>query len=97
MPIKIKPSITIKTDEPKMYLISILSDNYISSDFCLRALVGVFHKSIEQANAITHEIKSNGEGICGAYIFEIAETKAVIVEKQAKREGFSIRCLIEEV
>jgi len=60
-------------------------------------LTDVFHKNLEDAQAIAHEIVTNAEGFCGGYILEIAETKAEIVEEQAKKEGFSLSCLVEEV
>jgi len=83
--------------EIKMYFVSILYDKYISWEFCLYILMDVFHKDLEQAKTITDVILSDGEAICGMYTFEIADTKATIVEQKANKEGFSLRCLIEEV
>lgn len=83
--------------KPKLYFVSIFYDKYISWEFSVRILMSVFHKSQEQAEAITENILTDGEGLCGAYMFEIAESKANIVEEQAKKEGFSLWCLIEEV
>ena len=103
MPITIKKPITLKSylkiqiDTPKMYLVSILNDKHVSWEFCMRMLREVFHKDLEDAKAIAHEIVTNGEGFCGGYMFEIAQTKAEFVEEQAKKEGFSLTCLIEEV
>jgi ATP-dependent Clp protease adaptor protein ClpS len=103
MPITIKMPITLKSylkmqiDTPKMYLISIINDKYVSWEFCMRMLTDVFHKNLEEAKAIAHEIVTNGEGFCGGYILEIAETKAELVEAQAKKEGFTLTCLVEEV
>lgn len=103
MPITIKMPITLKSylkmhvDTPKMYLVSILNDNYVSWEFCMRILMDVFHKNLEDAKAIAHEIVTNGEGFCGGYMLEIAETKAELVEEQAKKEGFTLVCLVEEV
>ncbi len=103
MPITIKMPITLKSylkmqiDTPKMYLISIINDNYVSWEFCMRILMSVFHKNLEEAKAIAHEIVTNGEGFCGGYILEIAETKSELVEAQAKKEGFTLTCLVEEV
>ncbi len=103
MPITIKMPITLKSylkmqiDTPKMYLISIINDNYVSWEFCMRILMSVFHKNLEEAKAIAHEIVTNGEGFCGGYILEIAETKSELVEEQAKKEGFTLTCLVEEV
>jgi ATP-dependent Clp protease adaptor protein ClpS len=96
-------AITIQTnffpplDKPKTYLVYILYDKYISWEFSMKILMNVFHKSREQAEAITDDILTDGEGLCGAYIFDIAETKAKTVEELAKKEGFSLWCLVEEV
>ena len=97
MPIEIKPHLNIKLNKPKMYLVSILSDKHVSWQFCMVILTTIFHKTDEEALSITEEIQTNGEGFCGVYVFEIAETKAVTVEELAHKEGFSVNCLIEEV
>ncbi|WP_309497956.1 ATP-dependent Clp protease adaptor ClpS [Sulfurovum sp.] len=103
MPIKIKLPITLKSylniqfDKPTMYFVSILNDGYVSWEFCMRMLTTVFHKDQDDAEAIAHEIVTNGEGFCGGFMLEIAETKAELVETQAKKEGFKLTCLVEEV
>jgi ATP-dependent Clp protease adaptor protein ClpS len=97
MPITIRPYLDMQFDKPKTYLVSILYDKYVSWEFCVRVLRTIFYKSREDAEAIAHEIVTNGEGFCGGYILEIAETKAEIVEELAKKEGFSLYCLVEEV
>ena len=103
MPITIKQPKTLKSylkiqfDKPEIYLVSIINDNYVSWEFCMRMLMEVFHKNLEDAKAIAHEIVTNGEGFCGGYMLEIAETKAEFVEAQAKKEGFTLICLVEEV
>lgn len=103
MPITIKQPMTLKSylkiqfDEPEIYLVSIINDKYVSWEFCMKILMDVFHKNLEDAQAIAHEIVTNGEGFCGGYMLEIAETKAELVETQAKEEGFSLVCLVEEV
>jgi len=99
MPVTIeKPfRIQIKKAETKMYLVSILYDKYVSWEFCVYILNEVFHKELDKAKAIADVIVSDGEAICGLYTFEVADTKANIVEDKANKEGFSLRCLIEEV
>jgi ATP-dependent Clp protease adapter protein ClpS len=57
----------------------------------------IFHMSMEDAQTVAHEIVTNGEGFCGGYMLEIAQTKAAQVEHEAKEEGFSLFCLVEEV
>ncbi len=103
MPITIKKPKTLKAylktefDAPKVCLVSIINDKHVSWEFCMRMLKEVFHKDQEEAEAIAHEIVTNGEGFCGGYMFEIAQTKAEMIEEKAKKEGFSLVCLIEEV
>jgi ATP-dependent Clp protease adaptor protein ClpS len=83
-------------DEPKLYLVYMLNDDYTTWDFCIRIITTVFHKTIEEADKITREIHTKGKGLCGIYTYEIAETKAKTVEHQARREGFPMRCSVEE-
>jgi len=97
MAIKIQTNYFPALNKPKMYLVYIIYDKYISWEFSVRVLKEVFYKGQEQAEAITNEILTDGEGLCGAYMFEIAESKAEIVEALAKKEGFSLQCLVEEV
>lgn len=86
-----------RSTKPKMYLLYIVNEKHVSWDFCMRILMNIFHKNVEDAHNITNEILINGEGLCGVFMFEIAETKAETVEEQAKKEGFTLQCLIEEV
>lgn len=97
MAIKIRTNFFPPLDKPKMYFVYILYDKHISWNFSMRILMRVFHKNRETAEAITDEILTEGEGLCGVYMFDIAETKAKLVEEQAKKEGLSMWCLIEEV
>jgi ATP-dependent Clp protease adaptor protein ClpS len=82
--------------EPKMYRVYMLNDDYTTWDFCLRIITSVFHKTLEEADDITQEIHTKGRGHCGTYTYEIAETKASIVQQQARKEGFPMKCAIEE-
>lgn len=92
-----RPNYFSLSSKPKTYLVYMVNEKYVSWDFCMRILMNIFHKNIEDAHTITNEILINGEGLCGAYMFEVAETKAETVEEQAKKEGFTLQCLIEEV
>ncbi len=89
----------IKQDlkQPKLYRVYMLNDDYTTWEFCLRIITSVFQKTLEEADAITQEIHTKGKGLCGIYTYEIAETKAAIVQYKAREEGFPMRCLLEEV
>lgn len=97
MSIKIQTNYFSQIDKPKMYLVYIIYDKHVSWEFCMRVMTTIFHRTQEDALIITDNILNEGEGLCGAYLYEIAETKAEKVEKLAKDEGFTMSCLVEEV
>ena len=96
MAIEVETRELIRVDEPKMYLVYMLNDDYTTWDFCLRIIMDVFHKSLEEADKITFEIDTKGKGLCGSYTYEVAETKAFRVEAEAREEGFPMKCSLEE-
>lgn len=96
MAIEIEVHLINQLNEPKMYLVYMLNDDYTTWDFCLRIISGVFNKTLEEADNITQDIHTKGKGLCGIYTYEIAETKAEIVQRQARKEGFPMRCSVEE-
>ncbi len=96
MSIEIELQFKSKLDEPKMFLVYMLNDDYTSWDFCLRIITGVFHQNLEEADATTYDIHTKGKGLCGIYTHEIAETKAELVEQKAREEGFPMKCSIQE-
>ena len=97
MPFTLKSYLKVQVDTPEIYLVSIINDKHVSWEFCMRILIEVFHMSVDDAEIVANEIVTEGEGFCGGYILEIAETKAELVEKEAKEAGFTLLCLIEEV
>ena len=86
----------ILTSEPKKFAVFMLNDDYTTWEFCIRIISTVFQKSIAEADAITKDIHTKGKGLCGIYSYEIAETKASIVKERARKEGFPMRCSVEE-
>ena len=73
-----------------------LNDDYTTWEFCIRIICTVFQKNVREADSITNDIHVKGKGLCGVYTYEIAETKATLVKKQARKEGFPMRCSVEE-
>jgi ATP-dependent Clp protease adaptor protein ClpS len=73
-----------------------LNDDYTTWEFCIRIINAVFQKTIAEADAITQDIHTKGKGLCGIYSYEIAETKAAVVREEARKEGFPMRCSVEE-
>jgi ATP-dependent Clp protease adaptor protein ClpS len=82
--------------KPKMYKVMLLNDDYTSMEFVVTTLMNIFHKSEEDAYAITMRIHNNGSGLCGVYTHEIAETKVAQVLNSAKKSKFPLRAVMEE-
>jgi ATP-dependent Clp protease adaptor protein ClpS len=81
---------------PKKYKVYILNDDYTSMEFVVDILMNVFHKSFNEAEKTMLEVHKNGRGLCGVYIYEIAETKVMHVIKKARDNGFPLKATMEE-
>ncbi|NOX15116.1 MAG: ATP-dependent Clp protease adaptor ClpS [Epsilonproteobacteria bacterium] len=86
----------LETQEPKLYKVMLLNDDYTSMDFVIMVLIEVFHQSSEKATAIMYNIHEIGSGLCGVYTYEIAETKIAQVHTLAKENQFPLRATMEE-
>ena len=85
----------VRLDEPPMYRVLLLNDDYTTMDFVVEVLKYVFHKSEADANRIMFNVHQKGAGVCGLYPLEIAETKIDIVDSLARERGFPLKCTME--
>jgi len=84
-----------KLEEPKMYNVLLLNDDYTTMEFVVHVLKKFFSKTPEQANAIMLKIHHAGVCSCGIYTFEIAETKSLKVNRYARDKGHPLKSIIE--
>ena len=84
-----------EVDEPPMYKVMLLNDDYTTMEFVVEILVYVFQKSAEEATRIMLNVHRSGVGVCGIYPFEIAETKVETVDNLARENGFPLKCIME--
>lgn len=85
----------IRTDEPPLYRVLLLNDDYTTMEFVVDVLMRVFHKPEPEATRIMLNVHHQGVGVCGVYPYEIAETKVDTVDRLAKERGFPLKCLME--
>jgi ATP-dependent Clp protease adaptor protein ClpS len=85
----------LEVDEPPMYRVMLLNDDYTTMEFVVEVLVYVFQKVPEEATRIMLNVHRKGVGICGIYPHEIAETKVNAVETLARENGFPLKCIME--
>ena len=96
---EVEESVRSETDqeveEPPMYKVMLLNDDYTTMEFVVEVLVYVFKKSSEEAMQIMLNVHRNGVGVCGIYPHEVAETKVETVEALARENGFPLKCIME--
>ena len=85
-----------KTEDPKLYNVILLNDDYTTMEFVLQILETLFHKSPAEAFRIMMHVHRNGRGLAGVYPWEVAETKAEKVAVLASEAGYPLRATIEE-
>ncbi len=85
-----------EVQEPKLYKVVLLNDDYTTMEFVIEILMSIFAHTSEEAVAIMMHIHEKGKGICGVYPYEIAETKAVQTEQKAREQGFPLRAILEQ-
>ena len=84
------------TRRPQLWHVVLINDDYTTMEFVVRTLEEIFDKGPAEAYRIMMEVHTSGRGVCGAYTFEVAETKLGAVHDLARAEGFPLRAGIEE-
>ena len=84
-----------KLNEPPMYRVYLVNDDYTPMDFVVDILMTVFRKSQENATEIMLHVHHQGKGLCGVYTYEVAETKVDTVHELAEENGYPLRSVME--
>jgi ATP-dependent Clp protease adaptor protein ClpS len=92
--VKEKPKAAAK--RPRLFQVLLINDDYTTMEFVVHVLESVFDKGPAEAYRIMMEVHMQGRGVCGAYTYEVAETKVSTVHELARTEGFPLRAGIEE-
>jgi ATP-dependent Clp protease adaptor protein ClpS len=85
-----------RTKRPQLFHVVLYNDDYTTMEFVVHVLEAVFQKGTEEAFRIMLDVHRRGRGVCGAYTYEVAETKVTTVHDMARKEGFPLRAGLEE-
>ncbi len=86
-----------KLKKPNRFQVLLLNDDYTSMEFVIDVLVQFFSKSEEAAQAIMFKIHIEGEGICGIFSHDIAQTKVTQVIEFARKNEQPLMCVLREL
>src|SRR5437868_8637610 len=84
-----------ETKKPELFKVFLLNDDYTTMDFVVEILESVFNKTPAEAYRIMMAVHTQGQGLCGVYPHEVAETKVAAVVDRARVHGFPLRATIE--
>jgi ATP-dependent Clp protease adaptor protein ClpS len=93
---KLQERVRTKQKEPTRYKVVLLNDDYTTMEFVMEVLESVFDKSPAEAYQIMMHVHTNGRGVAGIYIWEVAETKTETVVSLARRAGYPLQAVTEE-
>jgi ATP-dependent Clp protease adaptor protein ClpS len=92
----VKERVKTKKQDPKLYKVVLLNDDYTTMEFVIHVLESIFQKSPAEAYQIMMHVHVNGRGIAGTYPWEVAETKVDHVITQARGAGYPLKAVTEE-
>jgi len=85
-----------RTKRPPLYRVVLLNDDYTPMEFVVDVLEHIFGMDRTTATRVMLEVHTCGEGVCGVFTYEIAETKAAQVTTYARQNQHPLLCTMEE-
>jgi ATP-dependent Clp protease adaptor protein ClpS len=85
-----------KTQEPALYNVVLLNDDYTPMQFVVEVLESVFQRSPAEAYRVMMQVHVSGRGVAGIYPWEVAETKVDALMTQARGAGHPLQATIED-
>ena len=86
----------VKTKKPSMYKVLMLNDDYTPMEFVIEVLMTFFSMDESKAARIMMSVHTKGQGICGTFSHEIAETKVDQVNEFSRINQHPLMCTMEE-
>ena len=85
-----------KLKRPPLYRVILLNDDYTPMEFVVEVLELIFAMDRPKATRVMLEVHTKGKGVCGVYVYEIAETKVAQVTAFAQQHQHPLLCTLEE-
>jgi len=85
-----------KLKKPPMYQVVLLNDDFTPMEFVVLVLERFFGKDRAQATRIMLHVHTQGKGMCGTFVREIAETKVAVVNEYSRSKNHPLLCAMEQ-
>lgn len=82
---------------PPRYRVLLLNDDYTPMDFVVDVLQHFFGMNQEQATQVMLHVHIRGQGVCGVFSREVAETKVSQVNEYSRNHQHPLLCTMEQV
>lgn len=93
--IVVKDKVKTQAQKPPRYKVLLLNDDFTPMDFVVSVLRMFFEKGYEEATFIMLQVHRKGVGVCGVYVYDVAEMKVSQVNEYSRRRGFPLQCTME--
>ncbi|MBM4290616.1 MAG: ATP-dependent Clp protease adaptor ClpS [Deltaproteobacteria bacterium] len=90
-----QPKTSTAVQRPPRYSVVLLNDDYTTKDFVVLVLMTYFHKTLDEAFALTDRVHREGRGVAGVYPHDVAETKQRMTLRAAELYEMPLRVVLE--
>ena len=85
-----------KVKRPPLYRVLLLNDDFTPMEFVVEILETLFSMERTRATQVMLEVHTKGQGVCGVFNYEIAETKVAQVMSIANQQQHPLLCTMEK-
>lgn len=86
-----------KLKKPPMYKVFLLNDDFTPMEFVVHILERFFVMDHAKATRIMLNVHTQGKGLCGTFVWDIAETKVAQVNEYSRSNHHPLLCTMEAV
>lgn len=85
-----------KLKKPPMYTVVLLNDDFTPMEFVVHVLEQFFSMDRTKATRVMLHVHTQGKGLCGVFVREIAETKVAQVNEYSRSKNHPLLCSMEK-
>jgi ATP-dependent Clp protease adaptor protein ClpS len=82
--------------QPPMFKVILLNDDYTPMEFVVEVLRKFFRLDRERAVQVMLHVHTRGQGVCGTFTRDVAETKVAVVNEYSKENNHPLKCTMEQ-